>query len=624
MSTVRIHWLEGSFIASAERDIADFDWPGWRRCGVGVYKAKPYPSSILSMRPPASMTLHWDAQAAAQRDAIMQDLALALKALEAKDPLPGATWPTEKKPRLHQLQAIKAIELMHNRVLLNDEMGLGKTSTALWAAERAKATRVLVICPVSVKYNWQDEVAQTLGDSWFCVVIDGPPRKRAQQFAEAIADHKGAPGVIVVNYDLLRHLTPDQRLLLRRWVGCGMLILDEAHYIKEAKAERSKYSLELCEHSPGTLALTGTPIRNHAIDLYAQVQAVRPGTWTSLRAFSHEHVVMRSLKTSGGREVYKPVGTKNLEGLNRILNTMRIRRFKSDVTSLPPKVYSFPKLKLEDDLKVLYDAMADFAKVELQKLVDAPGPATSILGDINVRHGSQVFTPKQLDEVMNHGRQLNIWDPRAKSAVEQAMRCEQIAQGFVGGIPDPVMAKIGAKGLKHAVRIAGRPNELIFPHAPKLVWLLETIESIVLQGGFPLVLSRFNAPMFWLQEELSRRSIVSEVLHGGLNAEGKAGVVASFSNQVSKVLIAQVKMAEGWNAVHCQDVLFLGRDWSPAINAQGEDRAHRMGQKGTVNVQVPIVDNTIERMIHRRLESKASQADQALKAMTINELMEGL
>jgi SNF2 family DNA or RNA helicase len=90
------------------------------------------------------------------------------------------------------------------------------------------------------------------------------------------------------------------------------------------------------------------------------------------------------------------------------------------------------------------------------------------------------------------------------------------------------------------------------------------------------------------------------------------------------VLLAQVKMCEGFNAFRSQDVLFLGRDWSPAINAQAEDRAHRMGQKGTVNVQIPIVRKTIEVMIHKRLLDKAADAQQALRSVTIEELMEAL
>jgi SNF2 family DNA or RNA helicase len=71
-------------------------------------------------------------------------------------------------------------------------------------------------------------------------------------------------------------------------------------------------------------------------------------------------------------------------------------------------------------------------------------------------------------------------------------------------------------------------------------------------------------------------------------------------------------------------VIFYGRDWSPAINAQAADRPHRIGQTGTVNVQVPIVQKTFEAYLHKKLAAKTADAQQALKSMTIGELMEAL
>jgi SNF2 family DNA or RNA helicase len=71
-------------------------------------------------------------------------------------------------------------------------------------------------------------------------------------------------------------------------------------------------------------------------------------------------------------------------------------------------------------------------------------------------------------------------------------------------------------------------------------------------------------------------------------------------------------------------VLFYGRDWSPAINAQAEDRCHRIGQKGTVNIQTPIVRGTVEVAIDRKLRAKDADAQQALRSMTVHELMEAL
>lgn len=539
------------------------------------------------------------------RDSILEALNQARLALQSDWTQPSL--PTERRPKRHQLQAVQALRAMGCRALLADDMGLGKTSSALWSAHAVHVHRILVVCPVSVKFNWQHEIMATLGSTWLTTVIDGTSRKRADQFVEAHSASVGGKAAIIINYDLLLHLNDEQHAFLGDFLHDSMLICDESHYLKSRDSKRSKHVEDLSLRARYVLALTGTPIRNLADDLFQQIQVIRPGTWSSFHDFTKRHLVVQSVKF-GKREVRKIVGTRNLDELNAVVNTMQIKRAKSEVLDLPPKIYTYPELELDGELLRVYKAMKDFAKIELGKLIHRyTGAAQAGEGD---------------DDYITDTK-ITIFDPRAKSAVEAAMRCEQIAQGFIGGIPDPLMQQLGP-ALRIAERIQGRPNELVFPSAPKLVWLLEAIESIVAQGGAPIVYSRFNAPMIWLKESLNRMGILAEVLHGGLDAEWRDGILRRFRDQRSHVLIVQVKIAEGWNATRCQDVLFLGRDWSPAINAQAEDRTHRMGQKGTVNVQIPIVRKTIEVMIDRRLRDKSADAEQALRNVTVAELMEAL
>lgn len=569
------------------------DSPGWRRLPNGTYYAPAWASSVLCLPRAAADRLRWLPKAAAARDELLRELQGARHMLGGGvlPLMPAEGWTTDRRPLRHQLQAILALRHMRWRALLADDMGLGKTSSALWAIHDAGATRLLVICPVSVKYNWRNEIAATLGDKWHVSVIDGGSKKRAEQFVDANTMSLAKNTAIIINYDLLIHLPEMHLNMLRSHVQGEALLVDESHYVKSTDSERSKLVHHIAGGAKQVIALTGTPIRNLADDLFSQVELVRPGTWTSFRDFQKRHLVIRPIKL-GKREVRKVVGTRDLEGLNAVINTLQIKRAKGDVLDLPPKMHSFPELQLDGPLLKIYKAMKEFAKLEISKLAEQDA-------------------------------KLTIFDPRAKSAVEQAMRCEQIAQGFIGGIPDPLMQQL-ADHLKHAEKIPGRPNELIFPSAPKLAWLLEAIESVLRQGGAPIVFSRFNAPMVWLESRLQADGTRVRFLHGGLNAEEKAGVVATFQQGACDVLLAQVKIAEGWNATRSQDVLFLGRDWSPAINAQAEDRAHRMGQKGTVNVQIPIVRNTIELAIHRRLSVKDADAQQALRNMTLDELMEAL
>jgi SNF2 family DNA or RNA helicase len=576
------------------------EWLGWKRMPYGSYVAPCYPSSVLGIKQSPAVTLSWAMDAAKVRDSLLAKLQ------RARDALSGAQHtvllPTSRSPRKHQSQAVLAMEHMGNRVLLADDMGLGKTSSVLWAVHEAKASHLLVVCPVSVKFNWQNEIMETLGDGWRTVVINGSAKKRADQFVEAGLHAKSptATGLaVIINYDLLIHITDAQRAWLIEFSKGAFVVFDESHYLKNRTAKRLHECSPMAAQAQFVCCLTGTPMRNMADDLFTQVELVRPGTWTSYRDFAKRYLVIQSVKF-GKRDVQKIVGTKNLTELNAVMNTLQIRRAKSEAIDLPPKVYTYPELELEGPLLKLYKAMKEFAKIELSKLATATQVDANGVGPIT------------------------IFDPRAKSAVEQALRCEQIAQGFIGGIPDPVMAKVGPEILKHAERIPGRPNELIFPEAPKLLWLLEAIESVIAQGGAPMIGTRFNAPIDWLLKALFDRGIDAGILHGGRGAHERAVTLEAFQQKMIHALIVQVKIAEGWNATRCQDVLCFGRDWSPAINMQFEDRAHRMGQTGTVNVQIPIVRKTIEVMIDRRLRAKGADANQALKTVTIEELMEAL
>jgi SNF2 family DNA or RNA helicase len=204
----------------------------------------------------------------------------------------------------------------------------------------------------------------------------------------------------------------------------------------------------------------------------------------------------------------------------------------------------------------------------------------------------------------------------ARSAVEAAMRCEQLAQGFLTGIPDLYYQRVAPLLTNHAEKVDGYPGAFAFPGSPKLQWLQNTLEE--LQGKPLVVFSRFNAPLIWL----AKRYTESGLLIGATSALQRSDLIESFQSGKITRLFCQVKIAEGFSLTAARDVVFLGRDWSAAMNSQAEDRCHRIGQKGTVNIQIPLVINSVERLIDRKLKIKASDAEQAL--VTIRDLMEEL
>lgn len=569
-------------------------WPGWKRLpragklGTSIYSAPVSPLTAATLAA-AAFHVEWTQEARDQADAQLKALRDARTSLESKPPWLFNTLPTERQPLNHQSQAIQAIAHLQGLALLGDDMGLGKTATSLWALNELRQRRILVVCPASVKWNWAREIDETLG--WNTWVIDGTPKRRADVFADAIHNHtrreEGTCGMcLVINYDLLAHLPDNQMQWLKSYCTDGGLILDESHYVKNRNTTRTKLVTELSRGTKHRLLLTGTPQRNMVDDLYSQAEIIRPGTWVSYWDFAKRHLVVTPMEI-GNRKFRKVQGSKDVNGLNAVMNTMLIRRVKEDVLDLPPKMHTYPELELGGDHKKVYKAMKDLAVLQLNELDGG----------------------------------MSIFSPQARSGVEAALRCEQIAMGFVGGVPEPLVERLAKILSKKAEAIPGRPREVIFPDSPKLIWLMETIDTLLKTGKRPVIFSRFNAPMFWLRAQFGDDAML---LSGAATSKQKANTIESFQDGDYKVLFCQVLMAEGFNLHNSQDCIFLGRDWSPAINHQAEGRFHRIGQKGTVNIQIPIVRGTIETAIHKRLMAKDADAEQALRTVTIAELKEAL
>ncbi len=580
-------------------------WPGWKRLPqpgklgerlTSIYSApvSPLTASTLSIAP---FELQWTEEARARALAEIKALTDCRASLQSKPPWVFNTLPTERVPMNHQSQAIEAIFHLKGLTLLGDDMGLGKTATSLWALNELRQRRIMVVCPASVKFNWAREIKETLG--WHTWVIDGTPKRRANVIADAIYNlgrredlhWEGMQGMcVVINYDLLAHLPENQLNWLTSYCVDGGLILDESHYVKNRTTTRTKLVTALSRMTKHRLLLTGTPQRNMVDDLYSQAEIIRPGTWVSYWDFAKRHLVMRTMELSTHTVRNKIVGSKDVNGLNAVMNTMLIRRIKEDVLDLPPKIHTYPELELEGDHKKVYKAMKDLAIIQLDQLADG----------------------------------LSIFSPQARSGVEAALRCEQIAMGFVGGVPEMLVNRLAKILSKKAETIPGRPREVIFPDSPKLLWLRENLDTLFLTGKRPVVYSRFNAPLHWLYAHYVGAGKTVGFLHGALTSKHKGEIVADFQDSKFDMMLCQVKMAEGWNAHNSQDCIFLGRDWSPAINHQAEDRLYRIGQKGTVNIQIPIVRGTIEVAIHKKLMAKDADAEQALRTVTIAELKKAL
>lgn len=577
-------------------------WPGWARVaiagrsGVSTYAGPRSIPSALALSS-TQLELEWEDGARVGASVLLKSFESARSVLESSKGNAGIPVVAGcRQPFKHQIAAVVAIYHLGGRVLLADDMGLGKTSTALWFAHHQALDRVLVLCPASVKFNWEAEIATTLGKR-AVVVIDGSKKERINQFAEMRTRFEKAGHLfVIINYDLLKHLSHEQLSMLSRFVRDRMIVLDESHYLKNEDSERSQIvRRSFCPSEGGAqwrLGLTGTPIRNTVEDLYHQFELIRPGTFYSFNWFLNrftEQSIMKVPYRKNGRTFYKTLKkvrrAKNEKELNQIVNTIQIRRLKKDVLDLPEAITTYPQLELDPHTAKVYAAMRDYALLLLEEQED----------------------------------DMPVLSPTARTAVEAAARCEQIAQGCVGGVPEELLPRVSGLLAKHAEKVEGKPNWLVFPKAAKLVWLQEQLDSVKLQDGQSVTFCRFIAPLLWLE---SKRYGIA--VTGSMGLKRRQEVFDAFQAGDIMELYISVRIAEGFNLYKAQDEFFLGRDWAWAVNSQAVARCHRMGQTGTVNVQMPYVRGTIEVRQHSALLQKEKDADNTLCFQTIADLKEAL
>lgn len=145
--------------------------------------------------------------------------------------------------------------LTQSRVIIGDEMGLGKTLQAIGVIlQRINegATRFLIVCPASVLENWQREISTRTGLS--SIKIHGDVAK------SGLSTWTLNSGIAITTFDTLKTfgLTDEEIFALQ----VDTLIVDEAHYVKNLEAGRTRTMVKWLDRSPRAIFLTGTPLEN--------------------------------------------------------------------------------------------------------------------------------------------------------------------------------------------------------------------------------------------------------------------------------------------------------------------------------------------------------------------------
>lgn len=467
----------------------------------------------------------------------------------------------------YQFRGVHFFDQVRGRALCADDMGLGKSVESIgWAVLHPEAFPLLIICPASVKYNWQREWVKHAGLRSH--VIDGAVtteeqaqerlrksigklkrrhrrhgpravrtaiRQAKERYKEGrlkqkekvvnLKTHK----ILIINYEILSGWLP---ILME--LGLSTIIMDECHRVQSRSASCTKACRQLASQTRHVIALSGTPITGRPIQFFPVLQMIRPDKFPSYWRFAFRFTNPKKNRWSGGWDFS---GSSNLDALRKELKGVMIRRLKRKVLKdLPPKTRTILPIVI-DNRHEYEEAEKEFLEWLLKK--------------------------------------------KGKAAWDRASRAEAIVR--LGALK-----LLAAEGkLKTAIQwirdwLEGSNQKLI-------VFVIHRSIMAALKKAFP--------------EALVIDGSVSGKLIRKVGTDGKVHETSKRQQTVDKfqedpkarLLFGQIKACGvGLNLTSASNALFLELGWTPSAHEQAEDRLLRIGQLNKVSIYYMVGKRTIE------------------------------
>jgi TATA-binding protein-associated factor len=521
--------------------------------------------------------------------------------------------------------------------VLSDEMGLGKTLQSLVAmAMRHVASPdsvSLVVCPSTLVNHWVGEVGKFFKKSVFnCIGYAGSPKERVKLRKDLA---KGGVNLIVTSYAVLRNdtelLTADTTYLCT--------FLDEGHLLKNPNTATSQAARSI--RSKHKFILSGTPVQNRVQELWAAFDFLMPNFLGSEREFQTEYgkVIGESLH-EGEEKLLVGEAKVKLKQLHQQVLPFILRREKKDVLNeLPDKIITDLVCELSDVQKRMYRS---FCAKKDQIVGSSENNAFKALLYLRLLcvHPSLVVGCKQGEEEEDDSGALDFLgeddagsrcDKLEHSGKLLALK-ELISTSGIAGLEGTGV--VGADNDTSSVFVAASLEEKEFAAEDK-----QTVEegeaeekaeeeemqeradaansSVARKDG------KSNKCLIFAQHTKSLDVVERYLLNpcfpnmkylrldGKVAAGDRFGITQRFNEEEDvKLLLLTTKVGGlGLNLTGANIVIFLENDYNPVNDLQAMDRAHRIGQKESVNVYRLVVKGTVEEKIMKIQRSKIAMSD---------------
>ena len=239
---------------------------------------------------------------------------------------------SNRPPLEHQKEAIQKL-VENKKFILADDMGLGKTTSTIIAALEASSKKVLIICPATLKINWKREIENYSDKSIY--IAEGKNFSTDADF-------------VIINYDIIKNFhdpkkKDDSEILKSNF---DLVIVDEAHYIKNGQAQRTKLINDLVKTVDRLWLLTGTPMTSRPMDYFNLLSLVDSPVSRNWMAYAIRYCQGYQFNV-GGRKIWNITGASNLEELRERTAGTILRRLKENVLDLPDKIITPVYLRLK-------------------------------------------------------------------------------------------------------------------------------------------------------------------------------------------------------------------------------------------------------------------------------------
>lgn len=440
------------------------------------------------------------------------------------------------------------------------EMGVGKTLASIqvlriWCTKNKRILRILIIGPPIVVINWLREIQRfsKMGQHVFCLI--GTCKKRIETFRA----HMDEAAIFVTNFESL--LMPELYELMCDWCP-EAIIFDEVHKCKNLKAKRTKLAIKLADQARYKLILTGTPVLNTPLDLFAQFRIMDGGETFGKNFYVFRAQYFVDKNAAMPRDKYFPNWVPregSFEELNAKIKPVSMVVKKADCLDLPPLVKQTVFVELSSQQQKLYNQM----KKDFVAYVNDKACVATL-------------------------------------AITKALRLQQIVSGFI--------ALEGGEGEDRS-NVQLKDN----PRAEALKELLSEITP----GAKCLVWCVFKQDYATVRAVCEALEIDYVEVHGEISAKARQEAVDRFDTDATcRVLLGHPQSCGvGVNLVSASYSIYYSRNFSLENDLQSEARNYRGGSERHEKItRVDIIARgTIDELVTEKLAGKVEIGDRVLR-----------